>query len=179
MLVQPQKKQPLPQTQRTKVTLQNIPGGVAGTRATLREMNKLVQQAKRRFPLRELALSIVQPAPPKCWSCEAKLIQEWVINNIRYVRDIDGIETIAIPEKTIELRSGDCDDLCVLAATLLQMVGHPVRFVAVGFNGKPASHVLLETQIGDKWVPIELTEPYPFGQYPPGITSRLVEHIKL
>lgn len=162
------------------MTLKGIPSGSAGTRATLREMNKIVQAAKRRFPMRELALSIVANLPPKCWSCEAKAIHEYVLDHVRYVRDIDGIETIAIPEKTLEYGQGDCDDLVVLAATLLQTIGHPVRFAAVGFNNRPYSHVLLETQIGNKWVPMELTERnIPFGNAPPGVTRKAVEHVRL
>lgn len=163
----------------TKATLKGIPSGGAGLRVTLKEMNKLVQAAKRRINLRELALSIVQHAPPKCWSCEAKLIQNYVQNNIRYVGDIADIETIATPEKTLEYGQGDCDDMAVLAATLLQTINHPVRFVAVGFNNRPCSHVLLETLIGNKWVPMELTEPLSFGTYPPNITSKRIEHIRL
>lgn len=176
MLINPQ---PALQKQPTKITLKGIPSGGAGLRITLKEMTKLVQQSKKNIQLRELALSIVQNAPPKCWSCEAKLIHEYVQQNIRYVRDIDGIETIATPEKTLEYRQGDCDDLTVLAATLLQTIGHPVRFVAVGFNNRPISHVLLETLIGNKWVPMELTEPLPFGMYPPNITSQRVANIRL
>lgn len=163
----------------TKIELKGIPSGSAGLRATLKEMTRIVSNAKKNISLRELALSIVAPAPPKCWSCEAKLIHQWVQDNIRYVRDIHGIETIAIPEKTLEYRQGDCDDLVVLAATLLQTVGHPVRFLAVGFHNKPISHVLLETLIGNKWIPMELTEPMEFGKYPPGITSQRVANIKL
>lgn len=179
MLIPRQQQTITPGTLRkTKTTLKGIPGGVAGTRATLKQMARMAQKGKRQIAFRELALSIVQSAPPKCWSCEAKLIQEWILNNIRYVRDIEGIETIATPEKTLEYRSGDCDDVVLLASVLLLSIGHPVRYAAVGFRNKPYSHVLLETQIGDRWVPMELTEPLPFGKAPPGVTSKMIEHVK-
>ena len=165
--------------QPTKITLKGLPPGGAGIRATLREMGKVVETAKKNITNRELALSIVENLPPKCWTCEAKAIHQYVLNNIRYVRDIDGIETVATPEKTLEYMQGDCDDMAVLAATLLQCIGHPVRFLAVGFNGKPLSHVLLETLIGNQWVPMELTEYLPFGEYPPNITRKLIQNIKL
>lgn len=169
-----------PQTYpQTKATLKGIPNGGAGVRATMREMAKVVTEAKKDITLRELALSIVENAPRKCWSCEAKLIQQYIYNNIRYVRDIDGIETIATPQKTLQYKQGDCDDVSVLAATLLQCVGHPVRFVAVGFNGGAISHVLIETLIGNQWLPMELTEEVPFGQYPPNVTRKLIQNIKL
>ena len=165
--------------QQTKVTLKAIPNGNTGIRVTLREMAKVVQQAKKNIVNRELSLSIVENLPPKCWSCEAKAIQQYVMNTIRYVRDIEGIETVATPEKTLEYGQGDCDDMVVLAATLLQCIGHPVRFIAVGFNNKALSHVLLETLIGNKWLPMELTAPLPFGEYPRNITSKKIQNIKL
>lgn len=176
MLVRPQPQQR--QVSKTTATLKGIPNGLAGTRATLKQMARMAQKAKRQIMFRELALSIVQHAPPKCWSCEAKLIQDWILSNVRYVRDIEGIETIATPEKTLEYRQGDCDDLVLLASVLMLGVGHPVRYAAVGFHNKPFSHVLLETLIGNQWVPMELTEPLPFGKAPPGITSKMIEHVK-
>ncbi len=163
----------------TTATLKGLPGGGAGIRATLREMVKLVNDGKRNIHNREIALSIVKNLPPKCWVCEAKAIQQYIFNTVRYVRDIDGIETVATPEKTIEFGQGDCDDMAVLAATLLQTIGHPVRFIAVGFSGKPVSHVLIETLIGNRWTPMELTEPLPFGVYPPNITKKQIAKIKL
>jgi hypothetical protein len=175
MLIQARQSRPV---SNTKATLKGIPSGMAGTRATLKQMARMAQKAKRQIEFREQALAIVQNAPPKCWSCEAKLIQDWILSNIRYVRDIEGIETIATPEKTLEYRQGDCDDLVLLASVYLLSIGHPVRYVAVGFNNKPYSHVLLETLIGNRWEPMELTEPLPFGKAPPGITSKMIEHIK-
>jgi len=173
MLITQQKKTP------TVATLKGIPNGGAGIRATLRVMVKLVNDGKKNIDNREIALSIVKNLPPKCWVCEAKAIQQFIFNNIRYTRDIDGIETVATPEKTLEYGQGDCDDMAVLAATLLQTIGHPVRFIAVGFNGKPVSHVLLETLIGSRWTPMELTENLPFGVYPANITRKQVAKIKL
>jgi len=163
----------------TKTTLSGLPYGRMGINATLKAMADVVSKAKKNIVNRELALSIVENLPSKCWTCEAKAIHSYVLNNIRYVRDIDGIETVATPEKTLEYKQGDCDDMSVLAATLLQCIGHPVRFVAVGFNNRPLSHVLIETLIGDKWLPMELTESLPFGDYPPNITSRKIKNIKL
>lgn len=141
-------------------------------------MAKIIRQSKRKIKFRELALSIVANLPPKCWSCEAKAVQQYIFNNIRYVRDIDDIDTISTPEKTLEYRQGDCDDMVILAGTLLQSIGHPVRLLAVGFNKKPLSHVLLETLIGDKWVAMELTESLPLGIYPPGITTSKIVYVK-
>lgn len=173
MLIKTTKKKP------SKTTLSGLAGGRAGIRATLSAMVKLTNAAKRDIEIRELALSILENVPAKCWVCEAKAIQNYVRDNIRYTLDIDGIETIASPQKTLEYKQGDCDDMSVLAASLLQVVGHPARFIAVGFNGRPISHVLVETLIGSRWQPMELTENLAFGVYPPNITTKLLAKVKL
>jgi len=141
-------------------------------------MAQLVRQYKTDMKIRELALSIVAGLPSRCWSCEVKAIQRYILNHIRYTRDVLNVETLATPIKTLEYRQGDCDDVSVLAATLLQSIGHPVRFLAVGFNGKPLSHVLIETLIGDKWYPVELTVDIPPGQLPHAVTTKYIVNIK-
>ncbi len=162
----------------TPTSLLGLPAGRAGVSATLRIMAQIVKKEKININLRELALSIVAPVPAKCWICEAKAIQKYIHEHIRYVKDIAGIETVAFPQKTLEYRQGDCDDMAVLAATLLQAIGHPVRFVAMGFHGKPLSHVLVETIVGGTWMPMELTASIPLGQYPVPPTTTLIRNIK-
>ncbi len=162
----------------TKTTLKGIPSGMGGVKATLSEMAKIIRAHKSNIDIRELALSIVENQPPKCWTCEAKAIQNYIHKNIRYVRDIDGLETVSTPLKTIQYKQGDCDDMVVLASSLLVSIGHPVRLLAVGFNGSAISHVLLETRIGNNWLPMELTAPLQFGFYPENITSSKIVNLK-
>lgn len=162
---------------RTQTTLKGLPFGRAGIKATLKEMVKIVKASASNITIRELAFSIVENVPAKCWQCEAIAIMNFVRNNIRYTRDIHGIETIATPEATLRYRQGDCDDMVVLAASLLQAIGHPTRFVAVGFHNKPISHVYLETKIGNTWASMELTEMLPFNEKPAGISTTLLWHI--
>ena len=147
-------------------------------------MVKLIRQGKTNPLVRETALKITRFLPPKKWEAEARAIHKFVRDQIRYIRDIDGIETIAEADKILQYGQGDCDDKVILAASLLQAIGHPVRLVAVGFNNGPLSHVYLETLLGDpkrpeSWVPLELTENLPFGTYPPNITSYLIEYVPM
>ena len=82
------------------------------------------------------------------------------------------------PDKTLSDGSGDCDDKCVLLAALLQSIGHPVRFVAVGFRrGGPLSHVFVETPIGAYWICCETTEPWPLGRKPPNIRRVMIQRV--
>lgn len=162
---------------RATATLQAIPSGVRGTRATLRLMSKLVRHFKKNMEIRSLALSLVAEVPGhKNWTAQIKAIHAFVRDNIQYIRDVRGVETLATPIKTLEFRQGDCDDQAILLASLLESIGHPTRFVAMKLTTfGPFVHVYTETKIGSKWYPLETTENFPPGK-PMKSTGRMVEH---
>lgn len=163
-----------PSLKRRPTTLQAIPDGPAGVYQTLKIMRQFVRQGKRTPAVRELALSLVKPNGQKDWIGEIKSIHEYVKNDIRYVRDIAGVETVQTPETTMDIGQGDCDDKSVLVASLLESVGHPTRFTAIGFRPYNYSHVLVETKVGDKWISVETTEPVELGWQPRNILNRMV-----
>lgn len=161
-------------------SLKAIPPGRAGVRATLRAMAGLVQREQAEYELIRKARELVQHLPEKAWEAQARVIFFFVRDRVRYVHDPLYVETIAGPLETLKTRAGDCDDKSVLAAALLQAIGHPARFVAVAFDGNPFSHVFVETMVGQKWRPMELTDrQMPFGEYPEQhrITDWMVETI--
>ncbi len=153
--------------------LQSIPHGPEGVYVTLRVMRSMVRQGKQNIALRKKALDLTRGLDQKDWLGEVKRLHRFVRDNIRYIRDIQGIETVATPETTLELGQGDCDDKSVLLATLLATIGHPTRFVAVGFRPRHYAHVYVETKIGNKWIPLETTEPVEVGWSPKGVMSRM------
>lgn len=157
--------------------LAGLPSGEAGIRDTLALMVKLARDGRKSWPVRQLAESLVRNLPPKAWGREIAAIHQYVRDNIRYTMDINGTETVATPEQTVERRLGDCDDMALLTAALLESIGHPSRFVAIGKRPGVYEHVLTETRVGGKWVPVETTEPVPVGWYPKGYPYRLVYHI--
>lgn len=131
-------------------------------------MRRLVREGKKNLRVRQTALSIVESIPEKDHAAEVKEIHEFVRDGIRYVRDINGVETIAEPDKLLQIGAGDCDDKSVLLASLLESIGYPTRFVAIGrFPGR-FSHVLVEVNVNGKWVPLETTEQVNVGWFPPG-----------
>ena len=156
--------------------LREIPSGVAGTRATLQIMRQLVRQYKKSLPIRQLALSVIDRVRGhKNFPGQVKAIHEYVKNNIQFVRDVNGVETLATPLKTLEYRKGDCDDQATLIASMLESIGHPTRFIAVKNSAfGPYVHVYVETKIGRKWIPVETTEQWPMGKGPPVSMKRLV-----
>jgi transglutaminase-like putative cysteine protease len=159
-------------------TLGYIPDGPAGTRATLDIMVKLAREYKTNLEVRNQAEAIIAGVREKDYWGEAGAIQQWVRDNIRFTQDINGVETIKTPLELLYSGQGDCDDKSLLAATLLESVGHPAMFVAVGTQpGGEFDHVYVETKIGDNWIGVETTENVPLGWKPENVASRMVRHI--
>lgn len=161
----------------TTYTLKAIPNGVAGTKETLRQMARLVRAYKKHPLIFRLSRQITKDIPQKDWVGEAKAIHAFVRDRIRYVKDIDGVETLQTPPKTVEIGCGDCDDKSTLAGALLQSIGHPVRFVVVGQAPGKFAHVYLETKIKNRWFPVETTEPWEFGEVKKKLPYRGVYYV--
>lgn len=94
---------------------------------------------------------------------EAKRLNDYVRDEIRYVGDINGVEVVMTPETILEVGAGDCDDKATLLAALLLSIGHQPRFVAVSLDGREFCHVWVQDLIERRWVDLETTEPLPFG----------------
>lgn len=95
---------------------------------------------------------------------EARTLLEFVRDQIRYVRDTDGLELLHDPATVLQIGAGDCDDKAILLASMLGSIGHPTRFIAVAFEPDNYSHVWVQDYLGGRWVDLEPTEPIPFGQ---------------
>lgn len=157
--------------------LGSLPTGEPGTATTLQLMRKLVAQYKRAPEIREVALSLISGLRAKDWPGEINALFTHVRDNIRYARDIRGCETLQIPPVTLDLAAGDCDDKSTLLASLLESIGHPTRFVAVGYTGpREYSHVYVETKHGTRWIPLDATVSAPMGWSPRPPNARLVIH---
>lgn len=139
-------------------------------------MSKLVRQYKKNLVIRETALSLVKSLSSKDWAGEADRVFRFVRDRIRYVKDINDVETVATPIKTLEYGQGDCDDKVVLLAALLESIGHPTAFVALGYSPDTFSHVYLQSKINSEWVGMEPTEPWPMGIRPKGMLYSIVQY---
>lgn len=160
----------------TVARLQGISDGPLGAQQTLVAMRALVNEAVREpaQQVRETALNIIGNAG---YVGQVRSMQSWVQHNIRYIQDPQSVELVQTPQKTLQWRAGDCDDQAVLIAALLDSIGHPVQFMAMGFRGGPLAHVLTRTKIGTQWVAVETIRPVGLGFLPPGITSTYIRDI--
>lgn len=163
---------PLPA--RLPATLAAIPSGVDGVRATLKAMVKLTKAGRRDVGVIQLARSIVLPLPARDYRGQVHNLFHWVKQHIRYVNDPRDVETVSTPGATLSMQSGDCDDMAVLLASLLEAIGHRTRFAALGFDGEAYSHVITETKLGEAWLALDPTVPTStVGWKPPNPTRRM------
>jgi transglutaminase-like putative cysteine protease len=100
----------------------------------------------------------------KDFAGETRRLFTFVRDEIRYVKDIDGVETLHPADWVLGLRAGDCDDKAILLSALLLSIGHTPRFKAVAFTEDEYSHVWLQDYLEPDWVDLEPTELFPFGQ---------------
>lgn len=144
-------------------------------------MRHLARESKVNPVIIETARNLTQHLPQKDWVGQIKALHKFVRDNIRYLKDINNVETIQYPVRLLETKSGDCDDKATLLASLLESIGHPARFAALGFRPGVLEHVIVETLIGrgknKKWLPLETTEPVHAGWFPKGVKSKMVKHI--
>jgi transglutaminase-like putative cysteine protease len=161
------------------VSIGALPSGPAGIAATLKVMVRLARQFKKDPAIREVAAGLIRSLPQYDTMGEVKALHAFVRDGIRYTNDINRVETVQTPKATLELGIGDCDDKSLLLAALLESIGRPARFVAIGMNGRPLSHVLTEVRHGPagKWVPLETIRPVEVGWYPDGVTSKMIAHV--
>lgn len=160
----------------TRATVTTIPGGLAGTRATLAAMERHVKAAKLDPRIRRVALCIVRGLPSQTFAGDAYAgaIHDWVGQNIQFVRDVDGVETITPPAWLLATRAGDCDDHVMLVAALMLAVGIPVRWVVGGWKPNEPEHVWSEVLVDGEWIAADTTRSVGLGDAPP-YPFRIVE----
>lgn len=160
------------------ITTKSIPSGKPGIIETMKAMRAAVRASKTDYFIRQTAAQIVSQVTAKDWFGEASALYEWVRDNIRYTLDPVDVELLHAPAQVLSQRAGDCDDFSILLAALLQSLGHPAAFKAVGFEPGELSHVYVLTLIGNRWWAADATESgKTFGWEPPGIQSSYVKNI--
>lgn len=148
--------------------LVHIPGGVAGIKATIRRMRSLVEEWRTNPAIVSAARSLVFHTIEKDDYSEVNALYIFVRDSIRYVRDVNGVETLSTPYYTLKSRSGDCDDQTTLLAALLEAIGYPTKFVVGAFQSDDQyDHVYLRTLVNDEWVGCDPTEHEHLGWEPP------------
>lgn len=124
--------------------------------------------------IRSQALQLTKGLRQKDQAAEIDAINRFVRDQIRYVGDILGVETLHTPAAVLITRAGDCDDKAILNAALLKSLGYSCRFIALD-QGSGFCHVWTQVLLRGNWIDLEPTEPLPTGQrVPVRRTDRLI-----
>lgn len=95
-----------------------------------------------------------------------------VRQNVRYTGDIWGVDTFQSPVRTLELGTGDCDDMSMIIASCLMSIGYPIRFRVIRTkNSSDFNHIFVlcgrPPKEPKQWVSLDATVAKPAGWYPP------------
>lgn len=157
-------------------TLAQAPGGRAGVRHTLRIMRGLIDEYKTDPDMISTAVSLVFLHPEKHEAREVGALFQFVQRNIRYTRDVYGVETVANPLITLARKVGDCDDKTTLFCTLCESIGYPTRLVMAGYQSADFEHVYCQVFADGNWLDADTTENSPLGVAPPSPVVLFVEN---
>lgn len=159
--------------------LGTIPSGDAGVAATLRLMVDMVLQYRAAPVVRLTAQRLVSGCAERDRACHVRTLQGWVRDSITYLPDVRDVETLQTPDLTLSMGSGDCDDKAILLASLLESIGFPTRFCAVGVRGGPFSHVSAQAMLGKGWLNLETIVPgVAAGWFPPDASCLMLAHVR-
>jgi transglutaminase-like putative cysteine protease len=154
-----------------------ISDGPAGIHETLVVMRDFVRDGKKLMSVRGKAIQLTNGLAQKDWTGEIRKLHAYVRDCIRYVGDVTDVETVQTPDATLRIGAGDCDDKSVLLCALLESLGHPTKFVAIGFTPGVYEHVYCETKVGERWIALEATEPVEAGWEPQRRTPARMEMV--
>jgi transglutaminase-like putative cysteine protease len=74
-------------------------------------------------------LACLKPRPAR--DAKAKAIWQFIVEQVRFVTEQNGVDFWQLPEETLALASGDCEDKSFLTASLLLAAGVPEDHVRV------------------------------------------------
>lgn len=113
-------------------------------------MRQLARSRAKEPAIRALAMNIIQQAGVAShnYRDEALAIGRYIQANMRYLRDIDGVEQLQDPMLMLQSLQkgnamGDCDDMSLMIATLLISIGAQPYFRTVRYKGAmgPYNHI--------------------------------------
>jgi hypothetical protein len=136
-------------------------------------MIEAVKRSLRHPAIRSLALTVLTRGnvPQREPRRQVDAFYQWVIDNIRFIKDPLGVELIQRPEVSVKLKAGDCDDHSVLIAALSMAVGLPVRFKVIGETPEDFQHVYAEINVDGEWLPVDTTARRGVGYAPAGLKA--------
>ncbi len=156
--------------------VRQIPGGAAGTAATIEAMKQKALECSRHEPVIDLARWIVEDVDRKDHEGEVRALFDWVKEHCRYINDPVALELVSgACDMIFRVGQGDCDDHAIVMAALSMAIGRRAAFRTVAVDStRPtqASHVYALIQVGkDRWLAADTAEGGYLGWEPPNASN--------
>lgn len=149
---------------------------------TVELIHNIIEEEKTKPAIRGLALKLIRNLPENNQLAEIRKLFYFVRDNIRFVKDVEGIETLQYPENTIKWKGGDCDCKMILLGSLLASIGHKVRFAIYKINNPHKyDHINIQVYLKrkGKWLTLDPTrKSRPLGWSPKKFFDRRVIDFK-
>ena len=148
-----------------------LPAGDPGIARTVIRLGQLVVEAKRDPRLWKIAWGVSFQAPEKDEHAQAEALFRYV-QAFRWRPDPNGIELVLGPQRVLEARAGDCEELVGALSALLEIAGFPTRFYIISRRrDQQFHHILLEVGVKGRWLAADPSEKgVGLGWAPSGIT---------
>jgi transglutaminase-like putative cysteine protease len=128
-------------------------------------MRRLALSSIAYTPLREMSLSLVRGLMAVSQFDCIIAVETFCRSRFTVVNEPE--ELLITPERMIDdinaqgWTAGDCDDVALLSAVLLVILGFQVRFRATGIKSDGGyQHVYVEALLGGEWFPVDATIPF-------------------
>lgn len=165
------------------IQVQTLPPGDAGTLKTLDIMGRFVKQGiESDARVHRIAQSIAATSPDHMTRLRA--VYDWLRRVFVFKHDTRGYEQIrTIPSMLDQFEAqgriaGDCDDLSIMGAALIQALGYGTGFTVVAASPRGRyAHVYPTAFLGKLAIPLDPQEGTPFGQNTIG--ARRISHYVL
>lgn len=124
---------------------------------------------------------------PRDTACEINAIWDFLVMNVRYVEDPEGIDTFRTLRLTLEAGGGDCDDATIAFCALLRAVGYKcvARVISTDASGgRNWEHIYpmvgLPKAAPKKFLPLDITVngATPGWQYGQGLSGGRIAKLR-
>jgi hypothetical protein len=151
-----------------------IGDGDLGTAQTIDHIRRLVHDGMTDQLVNRLAITIVRRSGVAQFDFVGEMwaLYTWVLQNIRFVRDTFGVETLRSAREILQVQAGDCDDINgILLPSMLLAIGAHVRLVTISSDPQDPqtfSHIYCEVELPNgQWLPLDAARRDPaFGRGP-------------
>lgn len=113
--------------------------------------------------MRQIGLVVTEVCRARDDMCELESIYLFVKKNVRYSGDITFKDTFQTAWRTLQLGSGDCDDMADLCAVLAMENGFQARFRITSNTGATWDHIFCQAGVPKmsprRWVTLDTTLP--------------------